>query len=139
MDKILVVDDEQDIRDSLRSILSKEGFTVLLASDGREALEIAKTQEPALILLDYSMPGMTGVDVAKQLKKDEATKGISIVMVTAYPGEKENGLSAGAEDFITKPVEKLDLLLRIKSVLKVRYISNELQRMIAYIAELEKE
>ena len=102
-------------------------------------MDIAKTQEPALILLDYSMPGMTGVEVAKQLKKDEATKGISIVMVTAYPGEKENGLSAGAEDFITKPVEKLDLLLRIKSVLKVRYISNELQRMIAYIAELEKE
>ena len=138
MEKILVVDDEEDVRQIMKSILSKEGYEVMIAKDADEALNLAKTNKPDLIILDYLMSGLNGVELCRALKKDNATKPIPVIMVTAYPGEKEESLSAGAVDFITKPVDKIDLMLRIRSVLRVRHISNELQRIIAYIAELEK-
>ena len=98
-----------------------------------------RKEKPDLIILDYMMPGMSGVEVCQELKKDAEAKTIPVIMVTAHPGEKERALQAGAVDFITKPVDKSDLLLRIRSVLKVRHINNELQKIIAYIAELENK
>jgi len=138
MDKILLADDDPEVQEIVKEILEKEGYEVIVAKDGNEALDLAKTKKPDLVLLDYFMPGLTGTEVCGELKKDENTKQIPVIMVTAHPSEKETSLSAGAVDFITKPVEKADLLLRIKSVLKVRHINNELQKIIAYIAELEK-
>lgn len=138
MDKILVADDEQDIREIMQVILQKEGYEVVLAKDGAEVLALVKQTSPDLIVLDYLMPGTDGIEACQALKKDSSAKGIPVIMVTAYPNEKEKGLAAGAVDFITKPVDRIDLLLRIKSALKVKHITNELQRIIAYIAELEK-
>ncbi len=138
MAKILLADDDTDIRDIISGILTREGFEVLLAKDGNEALDLAKTGKPDLILLDFLMPQMNGVEVCEALKKDKEMKSIPVIMITAYASEKEKSLSSGAIDFITKPIEKVDLMLRIRSVLKVSNISNELQKIIAYIQELEK-
>lgn len=138
MEKILVVDDEIEILGILKDILTKEGYEVLVGRDGNEALNLAKKSKPDLIIADYVMPGLNGAELCRALKKGEETRSIPVIIVTGYPSEKENGLSAGAIDFITKPVDKVDLLLRVRSVLKVRHISNELQKIIAYIEELEK-
>ncbi|MFA5145587.1 MAG: response regulator [Candidatus Omnitrophota bacterium] len=139
MEKILYADDEGDILGSIKRILTKEGYKAILASDGTEALKLAKDEKPDLIILDFSMPGLNGIEVCEALQKDKETKSIPVIMVTAYPDEKETSLSAGAVDFISKPIEKTDLLLRIKSVFKVKDIKNELQKAIAYIEELEKK
>ena len=139
MERVMYADDDVDIQRAIENILTREGYGVIIAKDGVEALEVAKAQKPDLIVLDYFMPGLNGIEVCQALRKNEETKEIPILMVTAYPSEKENSLTAGATDFINKPVDKTDLLLRIKSVLKVRNIKNELQRMIAYLAELEKD
>lgn len=139
MEKILYADDDPDIQEIIKNILTKEGFEVIIAKDGNETLNLAKTNKPDLIVLDYLMPDLNGVEVCEALQKNNDTKSIPIIMVTAYPNEKESSLSAGAVDFINKPIEKTDLLLRIRSVLKVKHIENELQKMIAYIAELEKK
>lgn len=138
MEKILYVDDEEDVRRTVKDILTKEGYEVIVAKDGIEALSLVTKDKPDLVILDFLMPGLNGTEVCQSLKKDSLTKSIPVIMVTAYPNEKEKSLSAGAVDFMTKPVDKVDLLLRIKSALKVRYISNELQRIIAYIEELER-
>lgn len=139
MERILVVEDDPDVQGILKTILSKEGYEVNMAGTGREAFILAKESHPDLILTDFLMPGMNGVELCESLKKEINTKDIPIIMVTAYPSEKEKGLSAGAVDFVIKPIEKIDLLLRIRSALKVRHITNELQKIIAYIGELEKK
>ncbi|MEW6100687.1 MAG: response regulator [Candidatus Omnitrophota bacterium] len=138
MEKILVADDELEILGMIETILKKEGYEVVAAKDGQEALNLAKAQKPDLIVSDYLMPNLNGAELCRALKKESETKAIPIIIVTAYPAEKERSLSAGAVDFIAKPVDKFDLLLRIRSALRVRHISNELQKIIAYIAELEK-
>jgi CheY-like chemotaxis protein len=137
MEKILLADDDVEVQEIAKAIIEKAGYEVIVAKDGNEALGLAKAK-PDLIILDYMMPGASGIEVCNALKKDPQTKAIPVIMVTAHPAEKERALQAGAVDFITKPVEKSDLLLRIKSVLKVRHINNELQKIIAYISELEK-
>jgi CheY-like chemotaxis protein len=139
MEKILFADDDTSIQEITKTILTKEGYAVVVATDGKEALELAKQEKPDLALLDFSMPFMDGIEVCKELRKGAETRDIPIIMVTAYPNEKEAALSAGAIDFLSKPVDKIDLLLRIKSALQVRKVNNELQRMISYIAELEKK
>lgn len=139
MDRILVAEDDSDVQEILKTILGKEGYEVNVAGTGREAFILAKESNPDLILTDFLMPGMNGVELCESLKKEPNTKDIPVIMVTAYPSEKEKGLSAGAVDFVTKPIEKIDLLLRIRSALKVKHITNELQKIIAYIGELEKK
>ncbi len=139
MKKILYADDEPEVRDIIKKILTKENYEVILAADGNETLKLAKGKKPDLIILDYLMPGLNGIEILEALQKGSETKPIPVIMVTTYPYEKEKSLDAGAVDFLTKPIEKADLLLRIKSVLKVSHIKNELQRIITYIAELEKE
>lgn len=139
MEKILFADDDAEIQDIVKTILMKEGYGVTVAKDGNEALDLARVSNPDLIILDYLMPGLDGIEVCRALKNDRAFKDVPVMILTAHPAEKERSLAAGAVDFLTKPVEKIDLLHRIRSVLKVRYINNELQKMIAYIEELEKK
>lgn len=139
MERILVADDEADIRQIMKGIIAKEGYEVILAEDGTKALAVAQTEKPDLIVLDFLMPGLNGIEVCKALKKEAATKDIPVIIVTAYPNQKEQALSAGAVDFMSKEADNVDILWRIKSALKVRNIANELQRMIAYIDELEKK
>ena len=118
--KILVVDDEEDILELIRFNLSAEGFQVICAATGEEALERAKSGAPVLILLDLMLPGMDGLEVAKRLKSQAGTREIPIVMLTAK-GEEEDivkGLEMGADDYITKPFSRKVLSARIRAVLR---------------------
>jgi len=118
--RILIVDDEPDVLDILRIILTDEKFDVIEATDGEQALELAKTKSPNLIILDYKMPGMNGHEVCKHLKKDILLQHLPIIMLTGK-GETEDkvaGLEAGADDYIVKPFEPRELIARVKMLLR---------------------
>jgi two-component system alkaline phosphatase synthesis response regulator PhoP len=118
--KILAVDDEEDILELLRFNLTKEGLVVVCAASGEEALKSAHSQRPDLILLDLMLPGMDGLEVARRLKKEDATKDIPVIMVTAKGEEADivTGLEVGAEDYITKPFSRKVLIARVRAVLR---------------------
>ncbi len=116
---ILVVDDEKDIVEMIRYNLRKEGYDVLVAHDGRSALEHTQEQ-PDLILLDVMMPGMDGLSVVRQLKRQPATESIPIIFLTAKGTETDEvvGLELGADDYIVKPVSMGKLLARIRALFR---------------------
>ncbi|MGB0453094.1 MAG: response regulator [Bacteriovoracaceae bacterium] len=118
--KILVVEDEEDIRELIHFNLFKEKFEVVTCADGEEALNLAKSQKPDLILLDLMLPKLDGVNVCKLLKEDNNTKTIPVIMLTAKGGEDDiiKGLESGADDYITKPFSPKILVARIKTVLR---------------------
>ena len=120
MSKILVIEDEKDIADLVTYNLKNSGFHVLVAQDGQKALEIARREHPDLVLLDLMLPCMDGTEVCKFLKRDETTREIPIIMLTAKAGEIDRivGLELGAEDYITKPFSPRELVLRVRAVLR---------------------
>ena len=119
-DRILVVDDEEDILELLRFNLTREGYQVRSASTGEEALSLARAEHPDLILLDLMLPGIDGLEVARRLKGDPLTRGMPIVMLTAKGEESDivTGLQLGAEDYITKPFSRKVLVARLRAVLR---------------------
>ena len=121
MKKILVIDDLPENVFMLQDRLEHEGYEVLTAYDGFSGMEKAKTDLPDLILLDIMMPDITGLEVCKILVNDPLTKDIPIILVTAKSGAEDTkeGLEAGAFDYIKKPFNKIDLLARVKSALKL--------------------
>ena len=137
-DKILVVDDEQDMRDALNIHLSKEGYEVVEASNGKMALELAVKEKPQLILLDIKMPGIDGVETCRLLKEGQETQPIHIIMVTADKDRFAEAHMAGADDFIEKPYNTVELNVRVKSALRVRHLSDDLERALAYIRAVRK-
>lgn len=118
--KILVVDDEDNIRELIRFNLNKEGFDVAEAATAADAVRLARDERPALIALDLMLPDMSGLDVCRILKSDTEVKDIPIIMVTAKGDERDiiAGLDLGADDYITKPFSPRVLLSRVKSVLR---------------------
>ncbi|MCA9088893.1 MAG: response regulator [Planctomycetaceae bacterium] len=137
--RILVADDNEPNRELLEAYLSGDGHEILMAADGRETLEKALSEQPDLILLDVMMPRLSGFEVCQQLKQQEATRNIPILMVTALkePGDIEKAVAAGADDFLTKPVHRLELKTRVRSLLRVRHLTNERDRLLAYLAEVD--
>ena len=119
-EKILVVDDEEDLLELLRYNLSREGYGVICASTGEEGLDAAMKKMPALIILDLMLPGIDGLDVARTLKNEKSTKDIPIIMLTAKGEEADivTGLELGADDYVTKPFSPRILIARIKTVLR---------------------
>jgi len=134
--KILVVDDEERNRRLIEAMLVPLGYQVILACDGDEALKKVSDTPPDVILLDIMMPKVDGFEVAKRLREDEKTKIIPIVMVTALGEVKDRvkALEAGADDFLTKPVEKVELTARVNSLLKVKAYNDHMRN---YQRELE--
>ncbi len=122
--KILVADDIKQNVKLLRVILTASEFDVIEAYDGEEALEKAKAENPDLILLDIMMPKLTGYEVCQKLRANGTTKSIPIVMITALHemDDRIKGIEAGADDFISKPFNKTELLARVKSLLRMRRI-----------------
>jgi len=118
--KILIVDDEAAIRDMLRVALEMTGYQCLEAEDTQQAHAIIVDEKPHLILLDWMLPGTSGIELARRLKKDELTSSIPIVMLTAKSEEdnKVQGLDVGADDYITKPFSPRELVARLKAVLR---------------------
>lgn len=117
---ILVVEDEADIVTLLRYNLEREGYRVNAASDGEEALLMAEEQPPQLILLDWMLPHLSGLEVCRQLRRSSKTRDVPIIMLTARSEETDRvrGLNAGADDYITKPFSPTELIARIRAVLR---------------------
>jgi PAS domain S-box-containing protein len=120
--RILIVDDERHTRDLLEVMLAPEGYLLLTAAGGEEAVAIVAQQPPDLILLDIMMPGMDGFQVAADLKAKLATRNIPVIMVTALDNRsaRMRGLSAGAEEFLTKPVDRVELCMRVRNLLRLK-------------------
>jgi phosphate regulon transcriptional regulator PhoB len=121
--KILIVEDEKDIRDLVHYNLEAEGFVVVEASDGEMGLHLAAKERPALIILDLMLPGVPGLEVCKLLRTREATLHIPILMLTARASEVDKvlGLEMGADDYVTKPFSPRELVARVKAVLRRAY------------------
>ncbi len=117
MTRVLVVEDEQSLRDPLVYLLQKEGYEVLEAADGLQALELFKSGNPELILLDLMLPGLSGNEVCRQIRQ---TSNVPVIMLTAKDSEidKVVGLEIGADDYVTKPYSTRELLARMKAVLR---------------------
>ncbi len=121
-ERILVVDDEEDILELVEYNLNKEGYTVVCARSGEEALQIANRVQPDLILLDLMLPGIHGLDVCRELKTSERTSSIPVVMITAKGEDSDivTGLEVGADDYLTKPFSPKVLLARVRAALRRR-------------------
>ena len=117
--KVLVVDDEFHITTLLQVALESEGYEVMVANNGVEALELVELKTPDIILLDINMPRMDGWTVCERLKSDERTKPIPIIIVTAYvqPEHREKSFKVGANDFVEKPFDVVNLLAKIAKFL----------------------
>ena len=126
--RILIVDDERHNRELLKVMLAPEGFALLTAANGEEALSMVAQQPPDLVLLDVMMPGMDGYQVAAAIKGNAATKHIPVIMVTALDDHDARmlGLSAGAEDFISKPVDRAETCVRVRNLLRLKAYGDEL-------------
>jgi CheY-like chemotaxis protein len=137
---IVVVDDNQQNLELLQAYLEDIDCVTAAAKDGQEALEVIKRKSPDLILLDVMMPKMSGFEVCKRLKNDPATSDIPVIMVTALNelGDIKRGIESGTDDFLSKPVNKLELLTRVKTMLKLKHLSDKLERTLAYLREIEK-
>ena len=117
---ILVVDDESDVVDLVRFHLQKSGMKVLTAHNGLEALDIARQHRPEVLILDVMMPHMDGFQVCQELKKNENTKEMAVLLLTAKgePADRIHGLELGADDYLPKPFSPKELILRIRNLLK---------------------
>lgn len=137
--RILIADDNATNVELLEVYLSEIDCETAVAVDGRDTLEKVGSFQPDLILLDIMMPKLSGFEVAKKLKQDPATRGIMILMVTALNelGDIERAVNAGADDFLSKPVNKLELLKRVENMLRLRHVTDELERLRRYIQSME--
>jgi len=138
---ILVVDDNQQNLELIQAYLEDTDCIIKSAEDGVQALNAVAKNPPDLILLDVMMPRMSGFEVCKRLKNDPNTEDIPIIMVTALNefGDIERGVESGTDDFISKPVSKLELLTRVKTMLKLKHLSDKLERTLAYLSEIESQ
>jgi len=118
--KILVVDDEKDIVDLIAFNLEQEGFSVIRAGDGQTAWEAVKAEKPDLVVLDLMIPGISGLEVCRMIRRDAGVQGLPVIMLTAKsdPVDKILGLELGADDYITKPFSVRELIARIRAVLR---------------------
>ena len=126
--RVLVVDDEPENRQILRVLLGREGYTVIEAANGIEAIHVAMREEPALILLDIGMPDLDGYQACERLKHAHRTAGIPIIFLTAMAGTADvvRGFQAGGVDYITKPFQSAELLARVRTHVRLRQLQQVL-------------
>lgn len=138
--RILIADDNQQNCELLEAYLSDEDYEIAFASDGRQTIDRVAEQLPDLILLDIMMPKLSGYEVCQQLKSNAATRDVPVLIVTALneQGDIEKAVAAGCDDFLSKPVNRVELKTRVRSLLRVRHLLNERDRLLAYLAEIEK-
>lgn len=137
-ERILVVDDDPMVRDVLVRFLQREGYTALVASDGREALEIVAHQAPDLVLLDVTMPGLDGFSVCRSLKDNPRTALIPVTMLTGLDDRdnRQRGIEAGADDFLSKPFDQPMLRARLRSQLRIKHLTDQLEHTESVIFSL---
>ncbi|MDH4135876.1 MAG: response regulator [Anaerolineae bacterium] len=127
--KVLVVDDDLGSVDLLQAYLEAEGYQVMVAYQGEEALEKAFARQPDLVLLDVIMPGLNGFEVCRRLKADPRTQFVPVVIITALRERKDKiaGAEAGADDFLTKPFDRVELLARTRNLLQIKHLTDKLE------------
>jgi two-component system alkaline phosphatase synthesis response regulator PhoP len=138
---VLVVDDNLQNLELLQAYLEDMDCKTVPAHSGIEALEIVADDPPDLILLDVMMPKMSGFEVCRRIKSNPKTTDIPVIMVTALNevGDIERGIDSGTDDFVSKPVNKLELLTRVRTMLKLKHLSDKLERTLAYLNEMERQ
>ena len=137
--KILIADDNRANCELLEAYLATVDCEVQVAVDGQDALDKVAQFEPDLILLDVMMPKLSGFEVCETIKKDPATRRIMALMVTALNerGDIERAVQAGTDDFLSKPVNQVELIKRVENMLKLKDVTDEVNRLRCYIEEME--
>ncbi len=137
--RILIADDNEANVELLEAYLSGLGHDIEIAIDGQDTLDKVDSFQPDLILLDIMMPKLSGFEVCQKLKEDSRTSRIMILMVTALNelGDIERAVEAGTDDFLSKPVNKVELVKRVENMLMLRGVSDELERLRQYIEKME--
>lgn len=135
--KILIVDDDPFNLDLLEQELTDHSYTIERASDGEEALKKVESFLPDVILLDYMMPKMNGIEVVKRLKQDERYKGVPVILLTAKGSQEDKvrGLDAGADDYVVKPFDFIELLARVRSMARLKQMHDSLEEWNRTLAE----
>ncbi|MCH7962097.1 MAG: response regulator [Planctomycetes bacterium] len=138
---IMLVDDNVQNLELLQAYLEELGCPIRTATDGQEALDLVAKDQPDIILLDIMLPRMSGFQICKKIKGSAETRGIPIIMVTALNevSDVERAVECGADDFLTKPVNRLELLTRVRSLLRVRNLQRELDRTLAEMRRIVRE
>jgi CheY-like chemotaxis protein len=138
--KILIADDNIPNVELLEAYLAGLDYIIDTAGDGAETLEKVQTFAPDLILLDIMMPKLSGFEVCEKLKSNPHTQGIMILMVTALSelGDIERAVNAGCDDYLSKPVNKFELLKRVDNMLRLRSVTSELERLKRYIDAMDQ-
>jgi CheY-like chemotaxis protein len=139
MNKILIADDNEANRELLEAYLATIDCETEIAVDGQDTLEKVDSFQPDLVLLDVMMPKLSGFEVCEKLKAAEETKRVMVLMVTALSelGDIERAVAAGTDDFLSKPVNRIELLKRVENMLKLKGTGDELERLRRYIEEME--
>lgn len=120
MKKILIVDDQKEVLDLMEATLALEDYQIVKATNGKEAIDIARAEKPDMIIMDIMMPGKTdGLEATRVLKNDQETSACPIILLTAKSQKKDikNGFAAGADDYFTKPFSPLKLIKKVEEVL----------------------
>lgn len=137
---VLVVDDDPSVRSVLKQMLEKQGLIVRTAPDGAHALDMVRSEAPDLVLLDIMMPNLTGLDVCRQLKGALETRLIPVVLVTGLDDRADRlaGIEAGADDFLSKPFDRAELIARVQSLLRMKRYTDELERAESVLIALAR-
>jgi CheY-like chemotaxis protein len=138
--KILIADDNAANCELLEAYLADIDCEVQMAVDGQDTLEKVASFQPDLILLDIMMPKLNGFEVCKKIKEDKVTRRIMVLMVTALNelGDIERAVAAGTDDFLSKPVQKVELVKRVQNMLRLKDVEDENERLRRYIEEMEE-
>jgi two-component system, OmpR family, alkaline phosphatase synthesis response regulator PhoP len=139
--RILIADDNAANVELLEAMLAEVDCDLAVAVDGRDTLEKVESFQPDLILLDVMMPKLSGFEVCRKIKQSPATKNIMVLMVTALNelGDIERAVDAGTDDFLSKPVNKIELLKRVENMLRLRHVTDEVERLRRYIEGMEDD
>ena len=138
--KVLVVDDNLQNLELILAYLEDIDCQTLSAEGGQQALEIIENQMPDLVLLDVMMPKISGFEVCKKIKNNPKTQQIPVIMVTALNeiGDIERAIASGTDDFLSKPVNKWELLTRVRTMLKLKHLTDQFERTLTYLSEIEQ-
>lgn len=140
MPRVLIADDNVPNAELLEAHLDGHGFETRIAANGEETLELARSWKPDVILLDIMMPKLSGFEVCKRLRADAATKATAILMVTALdqPADVERAIDVGTDDFLTKPINKTELLLRVRAAVAAAGEPTDVARGLAYFRRVQQ-
>ncbi len=139
--RILIADDNPPAAELLEAYLSDQGYELAVACDGEQTLQRLADWSPDLILLDVMMPRISGFEVCKRLRANPVTHGVAVLMITALDqaSDIDRAVEAGTDDFVSKPINKSELLHRVRALLKSRQHKRDLDRALAYIEAVQQE